>query len=125
MKPDEPITTIMSTAVTTVEPTRPLGEVRQLMADEVIHHVPVVRGRKLVGLLSATDLVRCAPGDERMVEAVMQTELVTLSPGDTVRDAARHLRSGQFHALPVVDGEGGLAGIVTSTDLIRYLYDQY
>lgn len=139
MKRNEPIKTIMSSDVTTVNVTDELSKVRRLMSTEVIHHVPVVSGRKLVGLLSATDLVRLSfsayGADERAVDAmldhefsvdkVMQKDLVTLSTSDTVRDAARHLRAGQFHSLPIVDDDGNLEGIVTSTDLIRYLYDQY
>lgn len=139
MKRNEPIKTIMSSDVTTVNVTQKLSEVRRLMSEQQIHHVPVVSGTKLVGMLSATDMVRLSFSaygtDERAVDAmldhefsiekVMQTDLVTIKTSETVRDAARILRAGQFHSLPVVDEEHALAGIVTSTDLIRYLYDQY
>lgn len=139
MKHDEPVKTIMSPDVVTVDVTCTLGEVRRLLAEEILRHLPVVRGRKLVGLLSAADIVRVALSAHRAdeqatntildpkasIEPLMQTELVTIKPTNTIRDAARHLRSGQFHALPVVDDHGNLQGIVTSTDLIRYLYDQY
>ncbi len=139
MKRNEPIKTIMSPDVTTVNVTQKLSEVRRLMSEQEIHHVPVVSGRKLVGIISSTDMVRLSfsayGADERAVDAVldhefaidkvMKTELVTLKSSESVRDAARQLRSGQFHSLPVVDDDGTLVGIVTSTDLIRYLYDQY
>lgn len=139
MKRNEPIKTIMSPDVTTVNVTHKLSEVRRLMAEQGIHHVPVVSGRKLVGMLSATDMVRLSYSaygtDERAVDAmldhefsiekVMQTDLVTIKTSEPIREAARILRTGQFHSLPVVDEEQTLAGIVTSTDLIRYLYDQY
>lgn len=119
----------MADAVTTVSVTQKLGEVRRLMSDEGILHVPVVSGRKLVGIISATDMLRLSlsahGAHEPSIEQVMRTDLVTLEASDTVRDAARHLRAGQFHALPVVDDEQQLVGIVTSTDLVRYLYDQY
>ncbi|MCA9647487.1 MAG: CBS domain-containing protein, partial [Myxococcales bacterium] len=52
-------------------------------------------------------------------------DLRTLKTTDSVRDAAGELAGGSFHALPVVDGENRLQGIVTSTDLVRYLLDQY
>lgn len=139
MKRNEPIKTIMSSDVTSVNVTQKLSEVRRLMSEQEIHHVPVVSGRKLVGMLSATDMVRLSfsayGADERAVDAmldheftvekVMKTDLVTLKDSESIRDAARHLRAGQFHSLPIVDAEGSLLGIVTSTDLIRYLYDQY
>lgn len=139
MKRNEPIKTIMSPDVTTVNVTQRLSEVRRLMADGELHHIPVVSGRKLIGIISSTDMLRLSfsayGADERAVDAVldhefsiekvMRTDLVTLTDGESIRDAARYLRAGQFHSLPVVDGQGNLVGIVTSTDLIRYLYDQY
>jgi CBS domain-containing protein len=54
----------------------------------------------------------------------MKAEPVTIPVSGTVRDAANVLSRGEFHSLPVVDGRK-LAGMVTSTDLIRYLVDQY
>lgn len=133
MKPNEPIETIMSANVTAVSVTQKLSEVRRLMSDGDLHHLPVVDGRKLVGMISATDLVRLSDtaqgtdqrAAELSIENVMKTDLVTLRPQQSVRDAARHLRSGQFHALPIVDENDALLGIVTGTDLIRYFYDQY
>lgn len=139
MKRNEPIKSIMATDPLAVNITQKLSEVRKLMSDEQIHHVPVVSGTKLVGLLSATDMVRLSfsayGADQRAVDAmldheftiekVMNTELTTIKDSGTIRDAAKILREGAFHSLPVVDADGSLVGIVTSTDLIRYLYDQY
>jgi CBS domain-containing membrane protein len=139
MKRNEPLSTVMTKDPTTVNVTNKLSEVRKLMADGSIHHVPVVSGTKLVGLLSATDMVRLSfsayGADARAVDAmldheftiekVMSTELTTLKTSQKVRDAAAVLSSGSFHSIPVVDDEGNLAGIVTSTDLIRYLAEQY
>jgi CBS domain-containing protein len=49
---------------------------------------------------------------------------VTMPTTGTVRDAAQTLSTQGFHSVPVVDGKK-LAGLVTSTDLIRYLVEQY
>lgn len=131
MNRDEPIESIMSPNVIGVEVKQKLSDVRALMAKQDVSHVPVVRGRKLVGMISATDLLRLdsptgtPPDHDPSIEAVMKTDLVTLREYESIQDAARHLRSGQFHALPIVDHEGALLGLVTSTDLIRYLYDRF
>jgi CBS domain-containing protein len=58
------------------------------------------------------------------VEQVMAKKLVTISPDTTIRETAEILSKKEFHALPVCLGEL-LVGIVTTTDLIKYLIDQY
>lgn len=139
MKRNEPLSTVMSTELTTVNVTHKLSEVRKLLAEQGIHHVPVVSGTKLVGLISATDMIRVSfsayGADARAVDAmldhefsvegVMSTDLTTLSSTQKVRDAAAVLASGKFHSVPVVDTDKNLVGLVTSTDLIRYLADQF
>ncbi len=118
----------MSPNVATVSVTQTLGDVRRLMTIEAIHHLPVLDGRKLVGIVSALDVVSVGShgaNDDTRVSTFMSTDLVTLDLTDTILDAARHLRSGQLHSLPVVNDDGELVGIITSTDVIRSLYDQY
>jgi len=139
MKKNTSITQIMSEEVKTVNTTQKLSEVRQMLSSNPIHHVPVVSGSKLVGMLSATDILGLSFGgyqlDDRSmdsmldhqftIEEVMQKDVVTIRNRETIRDAAQVLAEGSFHSLPVVDDKGHLQGIVTSTDLIRYLYKQY
>lgn len=67
--------------------------------------------------------------DERTVDAcldarfalrdLMTTELRTIQVTDTVGRAAELLAEGAFHCVPVVEHDGTLVGIVTTTDLIR------
>lgn len=139
MKRNEPIRSIMSTDVTSVNVTQKLSEVRRLLSEQGIHHLPVVSGKKLVGLISATDMIKLSfsayGADERAVDAVldhefsiekvMTKELTTLGAGRTVREAAQILSDGNFHSVPIVGDDDELVGIVTSTDIIRYLVDQY
>jgi CBS domain-containing protein len=51
----------------------------------------------------------------------MKKNLVTIEINDTLRKAAHLLSDGMFHSLPVIDKDNNLIGIITSTDLIRYL----
>ena len=139
MKKNEPITKIMSTNVTTVQLGQPLSDIRKLMCNAHFHHIPVVDGKKLVGLVSFTDLMKInvliSGADERTVDTiidqqfkiadVMSTKLITMLPTDTIRHAADLLTNGHFHSLPVVDNDENIVGIVTTTDLIHYLSDQY
>ena len=58
------------------------------------------------------------------VEQVMAKKLVSITPDTTIKEAAEILARKEFHALPVCEGEL-LVGIITTTDLIKYLIDQY
>ncbi|MCA9653319.1 MAG: CBS domain-containing protein [Myxococcales bacterium] len=139
MKHKEPVHKIMATDPLTVHEKQSVSEIHHLMVERRIHHVPVVSGKRLIGLISATDLMRVSFGDvnkqdPRTVDAlldtytirdVMQEDILTVKPSDTVRTAAEHLARGDFHSLPVVGDDDELVGLVTSTDLIKYLLDQY
>lgn len=138
MKQNEPINKIMSTELKTIHVAQKLSDARKLIAESGIEHVPVVSGEKLVGMISSADLMRltfdAGNADVRSVDAVldnlytvegvMTTKLKTLKSTDTVRRAAELLVDSNYHSLPVLS-EDKLVGIVTSTDLIRYLLDQY
>ena len=139
MKKHEPISKIMSANVASVQVGQPLSDVRDLMLNANIHHVPIIDGSKLVGLISFTDLMKInfvVNGvDERSINAIidqqfsireiMSDKLVIIKNTDTIRDGSELLAKGGFHSLPVIDDEGALVGIVTTTDLIRYLNEQY
>jgi CBS domain-containing protein len=139
MKRNVPVRTVMSTELSTVNVTDKVSEVRRLLAEQAFHHVPVVSGKKLVGMISATDMVKLSlsayGADQRAVDAMLDHEftieqimvktLHTLGEKRTVREAAEMLGEGSYHSLPIVSDEGELVGMVTSTDIIRYLVDQY
>jgi CBS domain-containing protein len=139
MKRNESVSQIMSTKLVTVHLGNKLSEVHALLREHKIHHVPVVSGTRFVGLLSANDLLRVSWGDPythdpreidtlldtQEIRDVMQEDVKTVLPTATVREAAQALVQGSFHGLPVVDADGDLVGLITSTDLIRYLLDQY
>ena len=139
MKKKESVSQIASTALITIQLGQKLSEARKLMQVNQIHHVPVVQGKKLMGILSAVDLATLSltsfGSDERAndtildkqfsVEEVMSKNMVTIKPTAPIREAAEILAEGHFHSLPMVDQEGNLQGLVTSTDLIRYLLSQY
>jgi len=133
-----PVSTIMTKEVITAHVAQPLSEVRKLITDNDFHHIPIVSGESLVGMITASDIlglsVEGIGSDQRAmdayldhqfsVESVMRKELKTIPTDSTIRDAAEILATGEFHAVPVVS-DNSFAGIVTSTDLIRFLRDQF
>ena len=137
MKKRELITKIMTTDLLTVEHGNSISSVRKIFEDHHVHHLPVVNGENLVGIVTWNDFMRITFGDfpdqdVRSLDAmldhtyqlddVMRRAPVSVSTKATIGEAAEILGSGNFHSLPVVDGKK-LVGIVTSSDLIRYLAD--
>lgn len=135
MKKNEPVSRIMSTDVISVHDGDPVSKIREIFEKNPIQHIPVVSGDRLIGIISWNDFMRISFGefgnqdskglDEILdhtykIHDVMNKDLTTLPVGSTIRDAARILGANSFHALPILDGEK-LVGIVTSTDLIRFL----
>ena len=58
------------------------------------------------------------------IDQVMKRNLVTVSSSKSIKEVAEILATNEFHALPVVDNNK-LSGIVTTTDLIKYLLKQF
>ena len=136
---DIPLTQLMNKPVATVTPGDTLSDATTLMEQHDIHHLLVVDGGRLAGILSSADLLKLAllrpaethVGDRPACEAlgikvrdVMQTHIAAVRENASLRDVARALSLGGFHALPVLAIDGTPVGIVTSSDLIGLLLDQ-
>lgn len=139
MKQRVPVSTIMTTNVIKLNVSDDLTKAEQLFKKNHIRHIPVVSGNKILGMLSYTDLLRISfvdavDDDDEVVdttvynmftvEQVMAKNLISIAPETTIREAAEILASKEFHALPVCEGNL-LVGILTTTDLIKYLISQY
>lgn len=139
MKKRMPISTIMTKNLVTLNHTDDLTKAEQLFEEHGIRHIPVVSGQEIIGMLSYTDLLRVSYADaiddedtdvETIVfnmfaiEQVMAKNVVQVSSQTTIKEVAEILSQKDFHALPVVDNNE-LVGIVTTTDLINFLLDQF
>lgn len=137
MKKREPVSKIMTSDVITLNHTDNLDTAEQLFKKNNIRHIPVVSGTSIIGMLSLTDLLRISFADAAndgdvdttvynmfTIEQVMAKNIVSIGSDATIKEAAEILSQKEFHALPVVDN-GELTGIVTTTDMINYLLDQY
>ena len=137
MKKREPIARIMTKDVFTVHHGNPISSVRKIFEDHNVHHIPVVSGENLIGIITWNDFMRITFGDfpdmdvrsldamldhTYQLEDVMRANPITIESSATIAEAAEILGAGVFHSLPVVEGKK-LVGIVTSSDLIRYLAD--
>ena len=123
---NEPVSSIMTANLLTVSPHQKLTAVLELLEGHRIHHVPVVDGRKLVGLITTYDLFKLnrlqSDYDNIEVKDVMTTKLATLEPSAKIGTAAEVFLENYFHALPIVNEDGDLLGIVTTFDTLKYMY---
>lgn len=138
MKPQVPVSNIMSTQLIKLNLTDELTKAEKLFKKNKIRHIPVVNGNTIVGMLSYTDLLRISFADAVeedevvdvmvynmfTIEQVMTKKLTTITPDTTIKEAAEILSTHEFHALPVVEDDL-LVGILTTTDVIKYLLAQY
>ena len=139
MKKRVPIAQIMTTNVVTLTTKDDLVTAEETFKKYRIRHIPIVSGDTILGILSYTDLMRISFADaidedeydvDTMVynmfsiEQVMVKDVISVPPTATVKEVAQFLAQKEFHALPVVE-DGKLVGIVTTTDLIRYLLEMY
>jgi CBS domain-containing membrane protein len=135
----KPVSAIMTKDVITLSKSDSLELAEQLFKSHHIRHIPVVRGENIIGMLSYTDLLRisfadAADEEEETVDAVvynmftigqvMARNLISVTSTATIKEVAEILSKKEFHAIPVVDNEK-LVGIVTTTDLINYLLEQF
>jgi CBS domain-containing membrane protein len=139
MKPNVAVSTIMTQNVLKLNLNDDLTKAEMLFKKHKVRHLPVVQNENIVGMLSYTDLLRISfvdaiDDDENdvdstvynmfTIEQVMTKKLEKISSETTIKEAAKILSNKEFHALPVVDHDI-LVGILTTTDLIKYLLNQY
>ena len=139
MKKREPIRNIMTANPIVLQLNDGLSQAEILFKEHKMRHLPVVQGDQIVGIISMTDLARISfvdsydPNDFSVdtsvyelfsLEQIMVRNPKCIHPNDTVKDAAEHFLTAEYHALPVVENNK-LVGIVTTTDLIHYLVEQY
>lgn len=139
MRQKVPVSTIMSKNIIALQRTDDLERAEYLFKHHKIRHIPVVKEDVIIGMLSYTDLLRISFADAIdesesdvdslvynmfTIEQVMAKNVITVGSNTSIKEVAEILAKKEFHALPVVDN-GKLVGIVTTTDLINYLIEQY
>ncbi|MDZ5811110.1 CBS domain-containing protein [Halorubrum sp. AD140] len=122
---DVPVEQLMSTDLVTIAPGAAAADAAKRMLETGVSSIVVVDDDgHLSGLITATDFVslvrRNEPEDVTPVEAFMTTDVVTVSPDDSVEELAEPTDRGYTH-LPVVTADGELVGMLSTTDLTAYL----
>ena len=96
---------------------------RQGVDKETIYTCYVTEGRKLIGIITVKDLL-LAEDDEKPIREMMETNIISVTTHTDQEEVARMFSKYDFLALPVVDRENRMVGIVTVDDAIDVLEDE-
>jgi acetoin utilization protein AcuB len=133
-----PISSIMTTKLIAVNPDDTLAEVKRVFDNNKIHHLPVVRYKSIVGIISKTDFLHFLHGfkgndmdkfiDETRLrswkaEEIMTRGLAKIDSKEPIRTVLDVFLVNRFHAIPIVDNDE-LVGIVTTFDVIKALANE-
>lgn len=125
---NEPLRTIMKTDIVTITPDTTLAEVREILLKKRIHHLPVVEGKKLIGLITTWDMFKLGKSAEDYASMkayeLMTIHIATLNPDDHIGAAAEVLAEHLFQAIPIVTDDQEFAGMVTTYDLLNYEFSK-
>ena len=122
---------VMTREPLTVTATETIGEADDLMSQNKILQLPVVKGKELVGIITDRDIrsflsgsLLASPDQREMalktrIREIMTSEPITVSPDDDLEEAVELLIEEKVGGIPVVDEAEGLVGIVTYVDVLR------
>ena len=134
------VSDVMTTEVMSVSPEDRLRHAAQLMREHRISGLPVVEGSQVVGMITESDFLNMAaetPDGDRhgfldalfgghraahpstLVGEAMTKDPVTVEAEMSVREAARKMKRHRIKRVPVVDGAGNLAGILSRADVMK------
>lgn len=129
----------MTSHTKTVSPQQSLSDVRKIFEEEGFRHLPVLGNDGLVGMITHTDLMRVTYGahiadadfevnnlilETTIVDEAMSKNIHTIEEGSDLKEAARIMKKYKIGCVPVVNSNGGLLGLVTSTDILGAYIEQ-
>ena len=126
--PENSAGSIMTTEYVSLRPNMTVEEailrIRRTGIDkETIYTCYVTRGHKLIGLVTVKDLLLCED-DEAIIESIMQEHVISVNTLDDQEQVAQMFSKYNFLALPVVDTENRLVGIITFDDAMDVMEDE-
>jgi acetoin utilization protein AcuB len=112
----------MSKALVVIKPNASVIKAQILLKEHNISHLPVMEKEKLLGIITEQDIKRLVvPSETLLVKNIMTRDPVTVPWDYTIGEAAEILIEHDISALPVIDPNGKIAGIITKGDLFRVL----
>ena len=116
---EDQLSLVMKKGCITVTPDTPIEEAAAIFSSKRIHRLPVVEDGKLVGIVTPTDMLRLVKEmrTDLLAEDIIRTTCVTAYEDEPLTYTIPAMRISDVPALPVLDSQGKLVGILTDRDL--------
>ena len=125
---------IMMGSPVTLQPQDTLDLANDVISLGRIRHIPVVEDGRLVGILTERDLMGAAAINifglkqksksallkNALIKDMMKTRVMTVTPDTPIKDIAHLMADKKIGCVPVVSA-GAVVGLITTTDILRYL----
>jgi acetoin utilization protein AcuB len=125
----------MTSDVITVDEETSMMKASQIMKENNIRRLPVMRKGKLVGMVTDRDIKEASPSkattldvhelyyllSELKLKDIMRKNLITVGPEETVEKAAVKMLEHRISGLPVVNDKGKVVGVITQGDIFKVL----
>ena len=105
----------------TLSPGEPVRRAQELMSEQNVSGIPIVKGKKLVGILTRRDLKFLKDYDAKISTVMTKTNLVTGPAGTSLEQAKDILQKHKVEKLLLVSDDGELAGLITMRDIDRVM----
>ena len=125
----------MNAPAITIDAQSSMQDAINLLKKHGISMLPVMDGKRLVGIVTDRDLKKASPSDATTLDIhellyllstvkikdIMTKKPVTVPPDLTVEETAEILLANKISGVPVVDKDGGVLGVITHTDLFKVI----
>jgi len=125
----------MSAPAVTIDAHSSMQDAINLLKKRGISMLPVMDGKRLVGIVTDRDLKKASPSNATtldihellyllstvQIKDIMTKKPVTVPPDLTIEETAEILMANKISGVPVVDKDGGILGVITHTDLFKVI----
>ena len=115
------VASVMHTAVTCTE-NEPIKDIASRIVTHSVNHIIVINEHdKITGIVTSWDITRAMAEGRKALTDVVSRRVVTAKPDEPLETASKRMAKHNINALPVIDNEGKVLGIVTSEDVAKLL----
>lgn len=106
---------VMITDVETIEEGTTIAVTARRMVSQGLNHLPVLSGGgRLVGIVTSWDIAKAVASNFLWLDEIMSRDVVTAMPDEPIEDAARKMEEHAISALPVIDRDQHVIGLITA-----------